>query len=330
VRFVDEIGKAISGIDAEFTADGAQTRPTNAAGIALLDGVQAGSANVAILDPDALSKLLDPRWEKFRPGVPPKESNTQEVVFRGGELGPFSLKAEVPNTVVIKPPLGKLFVELWDKTGRARHANRTFEITGPQSFEGTTDGDGVLLQEEVFPGDYSLSLALDFFEEDDPDRTMDIVDSALTVLDAGDTAPQVRMIGAVPRSILARLQLFFNTNKTFLLPTALPSVRKLRRLYADNAPCPLLVVGHADTRGGPAFNDKLSLERAEATIAYLKDDVEGWFKFYSDSDTKKVRACCRALARFEPNCGRSLRAGVEIRLRERKARALLHARRERG
>jgi hypothetical protein len=97
VRFVDEIGKAVSGIDAEFTANGAQTRPTNAAGIALLDGVQSASSNVAILDPEALSKVLDPRWEKFRPGLPPKESNTQEVVFRGSALGPFVLKAAIPN-----------------------------------------------------------------------------------------------------------------------------------------------------------------------------------------------------------------------------------------
>lgn len=287
VRFVDEVGKAISGIDAEFSADGAQTRATNAAGIALLDGVQAGSANVAILDPEALAKVLDPRWDKFRPGAPPKESNTQQVVFRGDELGPFSLKAEVPNTVVIKPPLGKLFVELFDKSGRVRHANRTFQITGPQTFEGKTDEAGRLLQEDVFPGDYQLSLALEFFEEADPDRQIDIVDSQLVVLDPVSAEPQVRMIGAVPRSILAQLHMFFNTNKTFLLPTALPSMLKLRRLYAENAPCELLVVGHADTRGGPPFNDKLSLERAEATIAYLKDDVEGWFKFYSDSDAKK-------------------------------------------
>lgn len=288
VRFVDEIGRAISGIDAEFTADGAQTRATNAAGIALLEGVQSSSASVEILDLDGLSKVLDPRWESFRPGKPPKESNSLEVVFRGGELGPFSLKAEVPNRVVIKPPLGKLFVELWDKMGRVRHANRTYQITGPQSFAGTTDDDGRLLHEDVFPGDYQLSLALDFFEETDPDRSMDIVDGALVVLEPDAAQPQVRRLGAVPRSVLARLQLFFNTNKTFLLPTALPSVTKLRKLYFENAPCQLLVVGHADTRGNTAFNDKLSLERARATVAYLKDDVEGWFEFYGqDADAKK-------------------------------------------
>lgn len=290
VRFVDEIGKAISGIDAEFTADGAQTRATNAAGVALLDGVQATSAKVAILDPEALSKVLDPRWDKFRPGKPPKESNTQEVVFRGNELGPFSLKAELPNTVVIKPPLGKLFVELWDKTGRVRHANRTYQITGPQSFEGTTDEDGRLLHEDVFPGDYQLSLALEFFEENDPDRTMDVLDSPLVVLEPANGVPEVRMVGVVPRSVMAFLQIFFNTNKSFLLPAALPSVRKLRRLYLENAPCKLLVVGHADTRAGTAFNDKLSLERAETTVAYLTDDVEAWIKQYGAAvDSAKRR-----------------------------------------
>jgi outer membrane protein OmpA-like peptidoglycan-associated protein len=186
----------------------------------------------------------------------------------------------------VKEEVGKLFVELFDKRGRTRHTERTFQITGPQAFEGKTDAQGRLLRENVPVGDYSLSLALDFFL-DSPDATVDIVDAPLVVLAPTTSEPQVRMIGAVPRSVLAQLRTFFNTNKTFLLPTALPAIRKLRALYEDNAPCQLLVVGHADTRGGKPFNDKLSLERAEATVAFLKDDVDGWFKFYSDPDAKK-------------------------------------------
>jgi len=287
LRLLDEIGKAISGLDAELTADGPRTATTNAAGIALVEGVQASTAAASLLDPEALAKVLDPRWQTFRPGKPPKESNLQEVVFRGGELGPFALKAEVPNTVVIKPPLGKLFVELFDKTGRVHHAERKFTISGPQPFEGVTDEAGLLLQEQVFPGDYTLSLTLEHFKGD-PDERVETVESALVVLEPEDGQPQVRLLGAVPRSVLARLHMFFNTNKAFLLPTALPSVRKLRKLYIDNAPCQLLVVGHADTKGGTAFNDKLSLERAEATVAFLKDDVEAWFKLYgADIEQKK-------------------------------------------
>ena len=100
--------------------------------------------------------------------------------------------------------------------------------------------------------------------------------------------PQIRLIGAVPRVVLARLQMFFNTNKTFLLPSALPAVQKLRQIYADNSPGKLLVVGHADTTAGGAYNDKLSLERAQATIAFLEDDFQTWLKFYDTGvDSKK-------------------------------------------
>lgn len=287
VRFIDEAGKAISGIDAEFTADGAQTRVTNAAGVALLEGVRASSATVSILDPDALSTVLDARWERRRPGAPPKESNTSHVVFRREKVGPFALKAELPNTVVIEPPLAKLSVELFDKTGRVRHANRPFVISGPETIEGTTDESGFIERDEVMQGDYRLSLTIESFKGD-PDETLEVVEAPLITVDPVVGQPQVRMIGAVPISILARLHLFFNTNKAFLLPTALASMQKLRRLYIENAPCKLLVVGHADTKGGAPFNDELSLARARATIAYLKDDVDAWLEFYKLNDPKQV------------------------------------------
>lgn len=280
VRFVDEVGAAISGIEAEFTADGAQMRVTNAAGIALLDSVVSSSANVAILDPEALSKVLDPRWEDFRPGLAPKESNTHEVVFRGGELGPFDLKAEVPNTVVIKPPLGKLFVELWDKTGRVRHANCDYQISGAQSFEGTTDDEGRLLHEDVFPGDYVLSLALSL-EEEGADPVVDILEAPLVVLDRTETEPQVRFVGAARRVVMARLRhMFFETNKSFLLPSAVSSFEQVRELYVSSEPSELLIVGHADTTAGPTINNPLSLARAEMTAAYLNDNVEPWLAQY--------------------------------------------------
>ncbi|MEO7037230.1 MAG: OmpA family protein [Polyangiaceae bacterium] len=100
---------------------------------------------------------------------------------------------------------------------------------------------------------------------------------------------QIRLLGAVPRTVLARLQMFFNTNKTFLLPTALPAVEKLRQVYADNSPGELLVVGHADTVGDAAYNDKLSLARAKATVAFLEDDFQTWLDFYDSSVDSKQR-----------------------------------------
>jgi len=280
VRFLDEVGKAISGIDAEFAADGARTRVTNAAGVALLEDSPTTSAKVSIVDPEALSKLLDPRWQRFRPGKPPKESNATEVVFHGAELGPFPLKAELPNTVIIKPPLGKIHLELLDKTGSVRHGGRSYVINGPDSFSGTTDAEGRLLHDPVFPGDYTLTLTIDD----------DIYETPVDVLDSAASEPQVRFIGAVPRAVLARLKgAFFETNKSFLLPVVVDRFKYIREVYANNNPSELLIVGHTDTTAQPSINDPLSLERADSTAAYLLDDVDAWLRMYETSTPQARR-----------------------------------------
>jgi outer membrane protein OmpA-like peptidoglycan-associated protein len=90
-------------------------------------------------------------------------------------------------------------------------------------------------------------------------------------------------ISIQPRVILARLVgMFFDTDKTFLLPSAMHdgSIAGLKQLYADNPNSKLLVVGHADTAGTQAHNDVLSLDRADAIAAFLVDDVDGWLKWY--------------------------------------------------
>lgn len=288
VRFVDEIGSAISGLDVELDTDGTpHDVTTNAAGVALVENVFASSGTVKVADASALEKLLEPRWTTKRVGAPPREGNTMSIAFDGAPVGPLPIKAVVPNTIVLTPPLGRLFIELWDKTGRVRHANRDYTIDGPESFSGVTDERGRLAHDAVFPGDYTLNLTLEFFEGEAQER--DEYTSPLVVLAANSSEPEVRLLGAVPFSVLARLHLFFNTNKTFLLPSALPQIRTLRQVYLANNPSKLLVVGHADTAGGPDFNDALSLERAEATIAFLKDDVDGWLKFYDAGIAKKKR-----------------------------------------
>jgi outer membrane protein OmpA-like peptidoglycan-associated protein len=288
LRLLDEIGLGISGVEVDFAADEARTARSNGAGAALIEGVVTANVVARVEDTESIDKALEPRWQKRRPGNPPKEANLQELVYRGGPIGPLGLRAELSNTVVLKPPPGKLFAELFDKSGRVRHAQREYSIRGPESFSGKTDDDGRLLHEPVFPGDYELSLKLEHFKGD-PDESSQTVTTQLVVLEPTSSQPQLRRLGAAPRSVLARLKMFFNTNKTFLLPTALPSVRKLRRLYLESSPCKLLVVGHADTRGGAAFNDELSFERAEAIIAYLKDDVEAWFEQYDQGAEAKRR-----------------------------------------
>ncbi|HEX3596689.1 MAG TPA: hypothetical protein VHU80_16375, partial [Polyangiaceae bacterium] len=153
VRFVDETGQAINGLAVEFeAASDLHTATTNPAGVALLEHVVATSATVTIRDPISLEKILDPRWQKPRNQRAQKRANTTEFVFDGAELPPVSVKPVAEHTVVIKPPLGRLFVELWDKSGRVCHAARDYTISGPMQFSGTTDEQGRLSHDDVFPG----------------------------------------------------------------------------------------------------------------------------------------------------------------------------------
>ncbi|MGC4088518.1 MAG: peptidoglycan-binding protein [Polyangiaceae bacterium] len=83
--------------------------------------------------------------------------------------------------------------------------------------------------------------------------------------------------------------LFFELDKCFLLPSALPGLRRLTRTYEEHPDSKLLVVGHTDTSGKGAYNLTLSLERADAVAAYLSDDTAPWEAFFSDSKPEQKR-----------------------------------------
>jgi outer membrane protein OmpA-like peptidoglycan-associated protein len=287
VRFVDEIGQAINGLEVEFAVDGGvRSVTTNAAGVALLEGVTASSARVDVRNVAELGQIVEPRWTKIRRGKPPREANLFETVFDNEVLGPFPLKAALPHTVVVKPPLGRIFLELWDKTGRARHIERSYEITGPITLSGTTDESGILRHEELLPGDYLLTLRVEQEVPGEP-PVEEFYEIPAVVL--GRSAPaQVRMVGAVPECVMARVRgLVFERNKTFVLPSAIEGLQVVRELYDRFDPGELLIVGHADTTGEPAINDPLSLARAKSVEAYLRDDVDVWLQNYETSGKGK-------------------------------------------
>jgi outer membrane protein OmpA-like peptidoglycan-associated protein len=288
VRFVDEIGQAIGGLEVELKAGSAVANTsTNPAGVATLDDVDSMSGSVSVVDVEALRKILEPRWEKKRAGTAPRGLNTQVLLLTGGTIQGLSLKPAVPNTVVIKPPLGKLFVELLDKNERVRHVGQSYTISGPESFSGTTDEKGRLLHEEVTRGDYQLTLSLEI-DLGNGETTTDTHTSPLVVLSPEAASPQLRRLGVVPHVAMARMRgMLFDTNKSFLLPTAIEALQRIRELYLNQNPTELLIVGHTDTTAQPDINDPLSLERADSLKAYLEDDVDTWLRNYDLSDKKK-------------------------------------------
>ncbi len=145
-----------------------------------------------------------------------------------------------------------------------------------------------LLHDDVLPGDYTLIFSLEVDLGEGP--IVQQLSTQLVVLPAATSIPEVRFLGALPRVTLARLKgMFFDTNKSFLLPASTAVFERLREIYADHDPSDLLVVGHCDTTGDASVNDPLSLERADNTAAYLRDDVDTWLAMFDDGVAKKRR-----------------------------------------
>ncbi|MEM6993625.1 MAG: OmpA family protein [Myxococcota bacterium] len=119
----------------------------------------------------------------------------------------------------------------------------------------------------------------DWLEEDEPDHTFFSLRSVPEGIRISAETPHTLVVQ--PRVVLGRLRgMLFDTNKTFLLPSALPELQRLKRLYDEHEGSTLLVVGHTDTSGDAGTNDPLSLARAQAVEAFVRDNPEPWLAWY--------------------------------------------------
>jgi outer membrane protein OmpA-like peptidoglycan-associated protein len=85
-----------------------------------------------------------------------------------------------------------------------------------------------------------------------------------------------------PRIIRLRMTgLLFDTDKTFLLPKAMRGIKRLVEIYEEHPNMAVVVTGHTDRVGDPSYNLGLSDERAQSIAHYLRDEVDGWLKWYS-------------------------------------------------
>jgi outer membrane protein OmpA-like peptidoglycan-associated protein len=91
------------------------------------------------------------------------------------------------------------------------------------------------------------------------------------------TVVRVRLVG-----------MLFDTDKTFLLPSSMAGIRRLKQLYEQHVAKTALVSGHADRAGDADHNLALSVERAQAVAAFLKDDVDDWLPRYKAGKQKST------------------------------------------
>lgn len=81
--------------------------------------------------------------------------------------------------------------------------------------------------------------------------------------------------------------MFFDTDKCFLLPVAIPGMKRVVETHAEKPAAKLLIIGHTDTSGKDDYNAKLSLERAQAVADYLHEKVDAWEKHFQDPSPAK-------------------------------------------
>jgi len=77
--------------------------------------------------------------------------------------------------------------------------------------------------------------------------------------------------------------ILFESERTFLLPSVIPGLVRLKRFYDAHPGLALLVVGHTDAEGPADYNWALSCERAESVAAFLRDDAAAWLERYGPS-----------------------------------------------
>jgi outer membrane protein OmpA-like peptidoglycan-associated protein len=99
-------------------------------------------------------------------------------------------------------------------------------------------------------------------------------------------ASQVKVIRAQRTRLIG---MFFDLNKCFLLPSATLAIKSLVKTYEEHPQSELLAVGHTDTSGQEAYNETLSLERAQAVASYLADKVADWEAFFGEGKPAEKR-----------------------------------------
>ncbi len=175
---------------------------------------------------------------------------------------------------------GKLDLQIVSIAG-APQASIEVELTLPGGSKraGKTDANGHFsFETPEASGDCALELpdlpAGDGTPASKPER---IRYKAGVPLAIGST-PVIELAPRVRRGTMTGMH--FETNKTFLRPSAMTGIRQLRALYQSYGALATLVTGHTDTVGAADYNRGLSEERARSIADFLTDNVAGWAANY--------------------------------------------------
>lgn len=268
LAFADDDGEPMAGVACQVTLPDGRTRQarSNDAGAIRIEGLtRAGQCVVSFDGHDDMPRTPQP-GDKPITSPPPPTPDQRFAVVLVDEIG--------------EPLVGA-----------------TLSFTGTEVGEAVTDDAGrvELTAEQVQT--CSVRVDYDAIVEELVARWTSVRAGALvedndqaTVRLLGDDNPALVFSGEEHRlSVQPRVDRFiaegllFETDKNFLLPSALPAMTTVVTHYGRTPGFEVLVVGHTDRTGAVAHNDALSLSRAEAMAAFLRDDVQPWLSQYEAS-----------------------------------------------
>jgi hypothetical protein len=223
-----------------------------------------------------------------------------DIVTRSDTKDSLSLRTGLEHRIVVEDPaLARYEVRVVDEVGVALDGVPLAMELGKNDHPVATDADG---HAELDAPDIGLARVrfadVDVVRELLRDRWAEPrEDPWLTERDDhdyvtwADPSPVVEVAAGRPHTIVVQprvvcarlLQMLFETDKTFLLPTVFEHIRSIRQLYEEMPGATILIVGHTDATGDPSVNDPLSLRRAESVRAFLCDDVDAWLDNYAPS-----------------------------------------------
>jgi outer membrane protein OmpA-like peptidoglycan-associated protein len=209
-----------------------------------------------------------------------------------GSLPPVRFSTGVEHEIVLPRPPPGFEVRVVDDVGDPVEGIELEFLVAGQSTKVTSDGDGLARHDEPGPSTAGVRLAdleatrevmeprwAEDHEGETPAASDEVVHVPVRKAWQGATLERGvrRTLVLLPSLVCVRLLgMHFDTSKAFLLPGALRGMKRLREIYDDHPDARVVACGHTDTSGSKDYNLQLSLERAEAIIAYLTDDVDAW------------------------------------------------------
>ncbi|MCL2597477.1 MAG: OmpA family protein [Paludibacter sp.] len=162
-----------------------------------------------------------------------------------------------PDTILIqlihKPVLTVKVIDSETQLPLAADITVNDEVEGKQIFRATADKTTGETSKTIEKGNYIVLASAQGY-----------ISNSANITASGKTSTVIQLDAIKPEVPIVLENLFFDFDKWTIRPESEPELQKLHDLLTDNPTIKIHIVGHTDDRGTDAYNDNLSLHRAES------------------------------------------------------------------